>query len=151
MVIASIAGRQIGAAPKPGNGRENTGIARNRYPLPTFRKKGPRSADETGIKIGLRLWGWVRLQGDDDDWELVNASGARAAVVRQDGERYWVARPRRAIPEPPLESLEKAKLRAERYALAALPLPRPVEQPKGPHPLARAAPSQSSMPVDLGR
>ena len=85
----------------------------------------------------MRLWSWVRLEGEDDYWELFNAEGKRVAAVHQDGERYWVARPR-AIPEPPLESLEQAKRRAESYALAALPLPRPVEQPKGPHPLLRS-------------
>jgi hypothetical protein len=64
--------------------------------------KTPFAADRPPFKC-LRLWGWVRLQGDDDDWELFNAEGKRVAAVRQDGEQYWVARPR-AIPEPPLES-----------------------------------------------
>src|SRR5262249_19723608 len=61
---------------------------------------------------------------------------SRLAVVRQEGSQYWVARPR-AIPEPPLESLEQAKYRAECYALAALPPPLPIRQPTGPHPLSR--------------
>jgi len=98
--------------------------------------KPPFAGERPPFKC-LSLWGWVRLEGGDDDLELFNAEGKRVAAVRQDGDQYWAARPR-AIPEPPLESLEQAKRRAERYALAALPLPRPVEQPKGPHPLLRS-------------
>jgi hypothetical protein len=42
------------------------------------------------------------------------------ARVRQEGERWWVARPR-CFPEPPLETLDEARRRATHMALGALP------------------------------
>jgi hypothetical protein len=83
----------------------------------------PRNPIKSGIKTrieSLRGWSWIRLPGDDDDWELFDREGRLVARVRQDGELHWVARPR-CLPEPPLEDLDEARSRAELLALWNLP------------------------------
>jgi len=68
----------------------------------------------------LRMWTWVRCEGSDDDWDIINQkSGNVIASIRQEGNEYWVAKPK-AIPIPPLEHFPAAKERAQQYALVAL-------------------------------
>jgi hypothetical protein len=64
------------------------------------------------------------LPGDDEDYELLDAQGKMVARVRQEGDRWWVARPR-CFPEPPLEPLDAARCRATHMALMAMPSPVP--------------------------
>jgi hypothetical protein len=45
------------------------------------------------------------------------------ARIRQDGERWWVARPRMS-PEPPLETPDAARVRAINAALWGMPVSR---------------------------
>jgi hypothetical protein len=45
------------------------------------------------------------------------------ARICQDGERWWVARPR-MFPDPPLEILDAARVRAVHAALWAMPVSR---------------------------
>jgi hypothetical protein len=68
----------------------------------------------------LRGFGWAET--DCDTFSLIRRDASVAAVVRraEAGDCWWVARPR-AIPEPPVESLEDAKRRAVSMALWALP------------------------------
>jgi hypothetical protein len=78
-----------------------------------------RNPIKSGLKTGIKGWRWVRLPSEDDDWQLLNREGRQVAGIRQDGNSYWVTRPR-CVPEPPLEGLKQAKLRAELMALWAL-------------------------------
>jgi hypothetical protein len=64
---------------------------------------------------------WIRLTGEDADWQLLDREGKQVARIRQEGSGYWVARPR-AIPEPAIESIDDAKRRAVHLVLASLPL-----------------------------
>jgi hypothetical protein len=88
------------------------------------RKVDVRSARKTALELphSLRRWSWQKLPGEDQDFELLDAKGKVVAAIRQEGERWWVARPR-CIPQPPLEELDAARARALRMALVALPNP----------------------------
>jgi hypothetical protein len=68
----------------------------------------------------LRGWRWVRLAGNDDDWELFDRAGHLAARVRSDDDGYWLTSPR-MVPMPPVESQSKAMARGQMAALGALP------------------------------
>ena len=59
---------------------------------------------------------------EDDDWELFDRDGKMAARVRQEGDGYWVGRPR-MTPEPPIESFEAACCRAVNVAMTTLDWP----------------------------
>jgi hypothetical protein len=81
-----------------------------------------RNPIKSGFKTGitsLRGWRWIRLPGEDDDWQLLNREGKQVARIRQEGELYWVSHPSR-LPEPPLEGLGPANMRAELLALWTL-------------------------------
>ena len=58
-------------------------------------------------------WQWRRMSETslDDDWELLDRDGKMAARIRQEGDGYWVTRPR-MIPEPPIESFKAVCRRA---------------------------------------
>jgi hypothetical protein len=90
-----------------------------------------KTASKTALDLprSLRHWRWQRMAGEDEDYELLNAKGKMVARIRQEGNRFWVARPR-CIPEPPLETLDEARQRAISLALMSLP-------PHGPDPNRR--------------
>jgi hypothetical protein len=88
-------------------------------PVPHEALSALRNPIKSGLKTGIKGWRWVRLPSEDDDWQLLNREGRQVARIRQDGNSYWVTRPR-CVPEPPLEGLEQAKLRAELMALWAM-------------------------------
>jgi hypothetical protein len=67
-------------------------------------------------------WRWERLPGEDDDWQLLDRGGRMVARVRQEGDGYWVARPR-ITPKPPIESFEAACRRAVETATLTLAWP----------------------------
>jgi len=68
----------------------------------------------------LRMWTWVRREGADDDWDLINQkSGNIIASIRQEGNEYRIDRPD-TIPAAPYETFRDAQERAQRYVLAAL-------------------------------
>lgn len=71
---------------------------------------------------------------EDQDWELFDRRGRRCARVRQEGDGYWVARPR------VWPSLKAAMRRAETYAMWALPCRMPT-QPGGLPPAGCYSPS----------
>jgi hypothetical protein len=60
------------------------------------------------------------MPGGDEDYELFNGADKMVARIRQEGERWWVARPR-MFPDPPLEALDDARRRAIHIALMAIP------------------------------
>jgi hypothetical protein len=60
------------------------------------------------------------MPGEDADYELVDGAGKLLARIRQEGERWWVARPG-CTPQPPLETLDDARRRATSMALMAMP------------------------------
>jgi hypothetical protein len=68
----------------------------------------------------LRGWRWVRLPGNDEDWDLFDRASRLAARVRSDGDGYWLTSPR-MVPIPPVESRSNVMARGERAALWALP------------------------------
>jgi hypothetical protein len=79
-------------------------------------------------------WQWRRMSETslDDDWELFDRDGGkRAARIRQEGDGYWVARPR-MIPEPPIESFKAACRRAVNVAMWALDWPESERHPVHP-------------------
>jgi hypothetical protein len=84
-----------------------------------------RSARKTAFELphSLRRWSWLRMPGEDEDYELLNAAGKMVARIRQEGEQWWVARPRCCTPEPPLETLDEARKRAVSLVLMAMPSP----------------------------
>jgi hypothetical protein len=81
-----------------------------------------KTASKTALDLprSLRHWRWHRMPGEDEDYELLDAKGKLIACIRQEGNRFWVARPR-FMPEPPLETLDEASQRAISLALMALP------------------------------
>jgi hypothetical protein len=86
-------------------------------------------------------WRWRRMLGpngearEDDDWELFDRDGKMAARVRQEGDGYWVARPR-TTPEPPIEGFEAACRRAVNVAMMTLDWPASERHPVHPGMLA---------------
>jgi len=68
---------------------------------------------------------------EDDDWDLFDRSGKMAARVRQEGEGYWVARPR-IVPEPPMESFEAVCRRAVNVVMMTLAWPETEKHPLHP-------------------
>jgi hypothetical protein len=107
--------------------------------LDFMRVKSPAKADRPSAKSRVKGWEWLRmLDGDgqprtDDDWELFSRDGKMVARVRQEGDCYWMARPK-VIPEPPLESLAAAKNRAEQIALCVYSAPLPDTERHPVHP-----------------
>ena len=97
-------------------------IAANGWQIPDEALSTIRNPIKSGFKTGitsLRGWRWIRLPGEDDDWQLLNREGKQVARIRQEGELYWVSHPSR-LPEPPLEGLGPANMRAELLALWTL-------------------------------
>jgi Sulfatase len=97
-------------------------IAANGWQIPDETLSTIRNPIKSGFKTGitsLRGWRWIRLPGEDDDWQLLNREGKQVARIRQEGELYWVSHPSR-LPEPPLEGLGPANMRAELLALWTL-------------------------------
>ncbi len=82
-------------------------------------------------------WQWRRMSETslDDDWELFDRDGKRAASIRQEDDGYWVARPR-MIPEPPIESFDFACRRAVYVAMQTLDWPASERHPVHPGMLA---------------
>lgn len=118
--LASEQGHSIGVKPHDGDDRRAPVIAIQDVPS---RIKG---------------WQWRRLRSietglpsADSDWELFNRKGEMVARVREEGDRYWLARPKMR-PEPPLESLVEAKVRGEHAALAKLDWPESERHPVHP-------------------
>jgi hypothetical protein len=68
----------------------------------------------------------------DDDWELLDRDGKMVACIRQEGDGYWVARPR-VTPEPPIEDFKAACQRAV-YAAMAILEPHPEAERHPAHP-----------------
>jgi hypothetical protein len=72
------------------------------------------------------------LEREDDDWNLLNRDGRMVTRVRQEGDGYWVARPR-MIPEPPVETFKAACRRAVTVAMVTLePWPESERHPVHP-------------------
>jgi hypothetical protein len=104
---------------------------------------GPGALGVPAMPNGKPGWQWCRTTGPngetrvDDDWELLDRDGKMVARIRQEGDGYWVARPR-MIPEPPIESLRAACERAARAAMATLE-PNPETERHPVHPGMTAA------------
>jgi hypothetical protein len=90
-----------------------------------------KTASKTALDLprSLRHWRWQRMPGEDEDYELLDAKGKLVACIRQEGDRWWVARPK-CTPQPPLETLDEARNRAIGLALMSPP-------PHGPDPNKR--------------
>ena len=93
---------------------------------------------------GLNPWRWVASPDpggewrEDDDWGLRDRKGrmpqaptGMVARVRQEGDGYWVSRPR-ITPEPPIESFEAACRRAVDVAMNTLAWPESEKHPLHP-------------------
>ena len=78
-------------------------------------------------------WQWRRMSETslDDDWELFDRDGKRTVRIRQEGDGYWVARPR-MIPEPPIEDFKVACRRAVNVAMWTLDWPESERHPVHP-------------------
>jgi hypothetical protein len=83
-----------------------------------------RNPIKTALEMpaSLRRWSWQRLSGEDEDYELLDGTGKMVARVRQEGDSWWVARPRCSL-DPPLETLDQARARAISMALATISPP----------------------------
>lgn len=128
-------------------GRIARNVERPSEKLDSMRVKSPVKNDRPSHSR-ISGWQWHRLPGEDDDWELRNRNGDMVAKVRQEGASYWLARPR-CIPEPPLESLSAAKLRAEEIALCAFSAPWPERKRRPLHGGMTASRSQAIKPLDV--
>jgi hypothetical protein len=80
-------------------------------------------------------WQWMLAsdgsEREDNDWQLLNREGRIVARVRQEGDGYWMARPR-TTPKPPIESFEDACRRAVSAAMATSPWPESERHPVHP-------------------
>ena len=110
-----------------------------------------RNPIKSGFKTGinsLRGWQWIRLPGEDDDWQLLNRDRKQVVRLRQEDELYWVSHPS-CLPEPPLEELGPVKRRAELLALWTLePLRAPRPSAKQ-HALMAAKIRRDDAPINL--